>query len=342
MRVFFLSLLFPVFSLSATETLKKPFDFPKVNALQGQYRIESLAGKKLSVQVGKVLKERVRIQTEAEGRVELQLTPTAKIILHEKSELLIPNIDEELQQIPLLDFKRGVVRWVSDDNKAILESENNSIEGESKGGISLVSQLTQLPLPQVGDVFFEFYPALGYFEVKVVRGEILFGAFNAEEQLLVKSGEKLKFFGEVKNEEIQYDTLLKGRKIPRGKLGVVEKFNYEGELKLQKEKEDRAQAEKKRQASKKRQLLDEQKKRTGEYICIMPRGKLNQCQWRCEDESGKIQKKCNEQSQCVRYRCNAGGEWADRASLIKKEICLQGIKKPSEINFYSLVQACDY
>lgn len=339
----FLFLLFPFFSLTANETLKKKsFDFPKVNALQGQYRIESLAGKKLKVQVGKVLKERVRIQTEAEGRVELQLTPAAKIILHEKSELLIPNIDEELQQIPLLDLKRGVVRWVSDENKISAKQESDDEDSEASGGISLVSQLTQLPLPQVGDVFFEFYPALGYFEVKVVRGEILFGAFNAEEQLLVKSGEKLKFIGEVMNEEIQYDTLLKGRKIPRGKLGVVEKFNYENELKLQKEKEERAQAEKKKLAAKKHQQLAEQKKRTGEYICIIPRGKLNQCQWRCEDEAGKLEKKCNERSQCVRYRCNAGGEWADRTVLTKKEICFQGIKNPSEVSSYSLVQMCDY
>lgn len=312
---------------------RKSFNFPRVNFFEGSVNVQSLDGKLIIIKPGQILKERVRIQTKERSKIDLQLSSQEKIILYESSELLIPNIDEELKQIPLVDLKQGTLQWISEIVKA---------EKQNASSVSLVSELTQMNLPLDSEIFFEFHPHLAFFEVRVAKGEILFGAFNAEEQQLVKTGQRLKFIGEIENNEIQYDILLKGRKIPRGKLGKIEAFDYQSELKNQKAKEAKFLAEKNKAEALRKQKILEQKTRVGEFICIQPRAKLDQCRWRCENAVGRLQQKCVKESKCVRYRCNAAGEWAERTELATTEICQLGLKKSTALTDYSLIQKCDY
>lgn len=341
-KVFIFSLLFlPGFSMASDDFTaikadaqlnKGAYKFPKIIEISGAASLQSLDGKEIKIKAGQILKERVRIQTQKMGRVSLQLNAHEKIILNENTEILIPNIDEDLQQIPLLDLKYGSFRWTSTRAK----------DDFNKSSVSLISALTQFVLPPGVDAFFEFLPALAYFEVKVIDGEVLFGAFNSEEKLLVKSSQKLKFIGEIESGELQYDTLLKGKKIPRGQLGKIEKFDYASELKKQIENEKRIEKEKQLAEQAKNKKILEQKTRFGEYICILPRGKLNQCMWRCEDNKGKTLKTCLRDSSCVRYRCNLNGDWSERTKLPQKEFCLESLKKTSGLNYYSFVDNCNY
>jgi hypothetical protein len=140
----------------------------------------------------------------------------------------------------------------------------------------------------------------------------------------------------LENDEIVYDVLLKGKKIPRGKLGLVENFTSE-EKKLYSEtqlKKEEIQRLKKSQAEKKSQAPPRGKN----DICEQPNGKLNQCAWICENNPKKEKKVCrleNPEVHCLRKRCNANGEWAEETEISKE-------KAASVCGVQPTVKDCDY
>jgi len=159
---------------------------------------------------------------------------------------------------------------------------------------------------------------------------------KAENSALVGAGQKVQFQGVLENNEIVYDILLKGKKIPRGKLGLVQAFSEQekslySEARLKKEAEVRH----KKAVAAKRAL---EKPRDKDAVCAGPEARLNQCAWICENNPKKEKKSCRlelAEVKCLRKRCNANGEWAESTEVQKE-------KAAGLCGVHPLVKECDY
>jgi hypothetical protein len=178
-------------------------------------------------------------------------------------------------------------------------------------------------------------PQKAYAEVRMFKGHMEFSCLNGDESVKVRAGQKAGFQGVLEEGQVAYDILLKGRKIPRGKLTGVSALTkeesapfVEAEMKRKKAEALKAQQE---------QAEIEQKKQAGQ-ICEGPLGKFNQCAWVCEGNPKKEKKSCvisDPQVQCVRRRCNANGEWAEDTVLDAEKAQVLCKAQP-------VVAPCDY
>ncbi|MFP5519652.1 MAG: hypothetical protein ACLGGX_07090 [Bdellovibrionia bacterium] len=296
--------------------------YPYVESFAGSVEIIGIDGNRNKLQKTTQLLERAQIFTAAKSTAEVVLDADRKIVILPESELLMPSIGWDSQQVPLLVLKKGRVRWVTSGSE------------EFKYPIALSSDLYQFIVPR-GEFEFSLYPNKAQAFVKVFEGELNFSALNAEESVNLTRGQMVSFQGVLDDGKIAYDVLLKGIKIPKGKLGVVTKVDN-SELKAQELEKQKL----KRMAEFKRKQAQEQAQRilADGFICQKPYGKLNQCAWVCQGMKSKSQK-CQLEKEtvwCERVRCNANGEWSDSYRLNKQEAlqkCLSA--KP-------LVDACDY
>lgn len=286
-------------------------DYPKVVLFQGASEILGKENRSLPLKKDLELKERAVIRTKSNGEVAISLGNSRKMLVLPNSEVSIPSIGWETGEVPLITIKSGSIFWqdFSTDEKSQIKNYD----------VALTSGLFQFIAPPA-DFILNYFPTLPRAEVRVVRGEMVFSAMNAERSIALTAGEKVDFFGVLENNEIAYDILLKGKKIPRGQLAEKTRFEvseYLPTLIPDKPKEDPKVLEARRKQAVQKKI-DET--RTDKFICIKPRGQLNQCLWRLE------------KGRCYRYRCNAGGEWADAQWIRQASFCKAEAK----------VASCDY
>lgn len=294
--------------------------YPRIVEVQGKVTWLNKDKQEEKVKVGRTLTEKAELVTE-EGQVVVQMDAHRSLRLYPHSHLEAPSISWETGEAPILILKRGSLRW-------------NETAGKTYN-IALSSDLFEFLSPP-GDFVFSLDPQKATAEVKVIKGTIEFSALNGEDTALVTAGQKCRFQGVRENDEIVYDVLLKGKKIPRGKLELVQNFSSE-EKKLYSEeqrKKDQVQRLKKEQAEK----AAKGRPRSKDEICDLPRGKLNQCAWKCENQDKKEKKLCRLEVpgvQCIRQRCNASGEWAERTEIPKDKAAIICAAEP-------VVKDCDY
>jgi len=257
------------------------------------------------------------VRTDANSEVELELQPQVQIKIYPESEIVFPLIRWETGELGEMILKKGRVRWDSAIGSKIM----------------IKSDLYEAT-PGKGTYLISYNPLTPQVEVMSLDGEIDFQELFGEESLKLKSGEKAHFLGQMEDGVIAYDLLLQGRKIPKGQKSQV--------IPITKEDLDRySLAEEKKQAEvarKKAIALAASKSpaRKGE-ICKRPAGLFNECSWVCE-KNPKEQSRCRmdlAQVQCVRFRCNANGQWAERTVIEKgmgEKIC----------RLSAVVQKCDY
>ncbi len=159
----------------------------------------------------------------------------------------------------------------------------------------------------------------GDFELKVQL-------FDFETTQILASSEGVSFQGVSEKGQIIFDYLLEGRKSPKGKWNEKYKCDLDQILKKaqQLENEEKAQVKKLTQA--KNQFLKKQKEEYDKSLCHLPNGQLNQCHWKIE------------KFDCVKYRCNGEGQWAERFILptSQKKTCAErSATKTTVVN-------CDY
>lgn len=295
--------------------------YPLVTDFQGKVRWSDKDDKEGKLKIKQVLIERAALETSEKSEVVVQVDDHRTLRLLPNSRVEFPSISWETGDTPVIVLRHGSIRWYETPGK--------------KYNIALSSDLFQLISP-VGDFVFSYDPKAALAEVKALKGSMEFSVMNAEDSALVTENQKVQFQGVRENDEIVYDVLLKGKKIPRGKLGLVQPFSEEdrqlySEARLKKE----AVVRHKKEAAAKKAL---EKPRDAKAICASPDGRLNQCAWVCENNPKKEKKSCRLEVagvQCLRKRCNANGEWAE-ATEVPKE------KAGSLCGVDPLVKECDY
>ncbi len=258
---------------------------------------------------GARLKDKARIRTDASSEIVLALSTHSELTLLKDSEVNLPVIEWKDGNIKEIQLIKGSLRILCSQEKC----DHVIVTGLSKTPVAL------------GDFQWNYNPQVPSVSVAVFEGEISFSGFENETTVQLKAGDSAQFVGVLENDEPAYDILLRGRKVAKGHLENVVHLSPE-EIQAEANKRARKRPVARVQAAKK--LKEHQ-------ICEKPAGELNQCAWSCEGNSKKS-KTCefNRGAQCVRTRCNANGEWAEKEVL--------GSNQQTKCGLKPTVEACDY
>lgn len=276
-------------------------EYPRVRETEGAVTIlqkgEPLKGKL----PGQLLREQVLITTE-KGRARIDLSSSEFVIVSEKSELLVPAIDWDTGLVEELEIRRG------------------SFGVEMTRPRQIRSALYRDRVDE-GRYIFDFNPQVPQMGVTVLRGNVLFRGLETEERREVASGERQSFIGELAEGQIQYDVLLEGRKVARGKLGPKEKLKVFDVASFEKGFEFGAKSKKNRLAGKSspESAAAHAKATIPGGLCKHPGGKFNDCSYTCINNP-KGSRTClidHPKVECVRKRCLASGEWGDEFTFAK-------------------------
>lgn len=316
-----LSLFFFSFCFS-TQVIAVAPKYPAVKNVYGNVWVTGKDGKRQLVSRSQVLREKALIETSPSAQVTINLDDQRTLILLGESELSLPIISWEEGQTPVLILKKGQLEWV----------QNSA--GKLSYNIALNSDLFEFIAPP-GHFIYAIDPQKALASVKVFEGSIEFSALNGEESVLVKAGETAGFQGVIDDGGISYDVLLKGRKIPKGKLTAITPIDPAELAKIALEKKKHLDQISWQQNQKK--IAAEKAKRDG-IICSAPAAKFNECSWVCLNNPKKETKKClisQGKVSCVRQRCNANGDWAEKTELDAENASIQCKARP-------VVAPCDY
>lgn len=318
-KVLFYVLMSLGFALKAPAAAPK---YPAVSQVRGAVWLTGKDGKRLSLRKPVALREKAVLETSLDGEVKVQLDEKRTITLLGAGELTIPVISWESGEAPVVILKTGQLRW------------QQSLKDKAAYNIALRSDLFEFIAPP-GDYVLSVDPSRALAGVKMFEGSMEFSALNGEDSVQVQSGQQVSFQGVLEGGEIAYDILLKGKKIPRGRLTAVTALDL-------KELAKASEAEKLRQKKEKleKQRLAKAKALDAKEgaICQGPAGRFNECSWTCLNNPKKEKKACLVAVpgvSCVRHRCNANGEWAE-------ETVLDAEKGGSLCKAQVVVGPCDY
>ncbi len=307
--------------LGSLELHAAPPQYPAIKEIQGQVWLTGKDGKRISLKRPQVLREKARLETSLNGEVQVQLDPVRSMTLLGAGELMLPIIAWETGEVPIVILKSGQLHWVQ------------TVKEKAPYNVALRSELFEFLAP-AGNYVLSMDPLRATAGVKVFEGSMEFSALNGEESATVKAGQHVTFQGVLEGGEIAYDILLQGRKIPRGRLTPVTDIDMKELAKV-------SEASQLRQKQRALQLKRaEEAKRTSlkqGAICSRPTGRLNECAWVCLNNPKKEKKAClvGSGASCVRYRCNANGEWAEETPLAAE-------KGGTMCRAQSVVAPCDY
>lgn len=250
------------------------------------------------------LREKISIETDAKGFAFIALTKNEKILVGPNSRVLLPVISWEDGAVERIEIDKGSIRLIN---------------------LTSVPRLIVTPLSRdvysECDAIFEFDPEKGSVKVMVLEGRVQFRGLENEEFVPLNKEDSISFVGDREGGKpgapFVFDTLLQGKRVARGHLTNKTKI-------VLKRKEDWWN----RLEEIKKKLVTElakkniQRKKMG-FICQKPEAKLNQCAWICKNNPKHEKKNClvqnkldqNKNTQCVRYRCDANGNWSDEFVL---------------------------
>lgn len=163
-------------------------------------------------------------------------------------------------------------------------------------------------------------PERALVDILSFKGNLELTSLNSDEKANLKTGESVTFRGVLEENEISYDLLLEGRKIPKGKWLSVEKISQDYQQKYSLE------AEKKRFDKERRQqhrAQSQKLKRQAGELCVNPPGNLGECVWK------------KQKNECIRTRCAADGKWKD-PQVMGNSFCDRasgGIAEPKECDY---------
>ncbi len=280
-------------------------DFPdlKVTEIIGEASAESFGGLNRPLKVGMKVDSSLRLKTGEGSEVVFSFNGNSAFHLLSRSQLRLI-WPEEKSQIVVLDLDHGLLRW--------------RVPEDGYRNFKISSLLYEEASPVPGDRYLNWSPELALLEVGIFSGEIVFRPIHHREGMPLKQGQLIQFVAAKEGDEIAYDKLLHGKSVPQGKIIGPEPLTDEVREKITQEKL------KKEHHLKKKVEIQKRKKAENDpvWICKKPRGKFNDCQWACEGNPKAEKKICRLELanvQCVRYRCNAGGQWRDPLPVLKDE-----------------------
>ncbi len=243
--------------------------------------------------------------------VQFGLNTGNEITLMKNSKIQIYEVFENLDQEHIIFLIDGRIRL-----------KNSKVPGSVAKANRIRTPFFDLTGPADSEVIVQLDMKEPSVEIKIVKGVWDVEFFSYEKKLHLISGQQVKFKGVLGDEpdQIKYDYLLEDKKIPKGALGGVAKFDVK-KYELDKKIED-AELLKKEKIEMKKVTAAVQKKKKIEnaYLCKKPFAKLDQCAWQIENDK------------CFRKRCNASGEWGDKTERPLTAACTSA----------ELVGSCDY
>lgn len=295
--------------------------YPAIKAWTGQAWLTGKDGKRQPIRRKQVLREKALIETSLSSEVVIDLDPQRSFTVLGNTELSLPVIGWESGESPVVLLKRGDLQWSQTSSE------------KPAYNVALRSDLFEFLAPP-GSYVLYMRPDQARAGVKMYSGSMEFSAMNAEDVAKVKAGQEVAFQGVLESGEIAYDLLLKGKRIPKGKLTGITALDP---LELEK-----IAAEKKKKEAAAAKVLEQKKKAAAKsvegMVCSAPFAKFNECAWICLNNPKKEKKDClvkEKDVSCVRRRCNANGEWAD-------ELVYDAEKGSNLCKAEALVAPCDY
>ncbi|MBC7742447.1 MAG: hypothetical protein H7061_09630 [Bdellovibrionaceae bacterium] len=234
-----------------------------------------------------LLKSPFSVVTASEDELTLRFTDSSEVIIYPKSKLQIPEVAASLRALYELFLIDGEIR---------LKNSGPTTEGKP---IQIQTVFFDLPQPKGVDAIIFLDMKVPSIEVRMIRGEWPLEFYAFEKKITLKAGEKVKFTGVLSpdGDAIKYDYLLANRKIPQGKLGAVEKFDFNQFIEKEKAIEKAISDRKKAGEQSKIDKIKKRKAYEASFLCHTPFGQKDQCAW------------WTEAKKCYRKRCNVGGEW---------------------------------
>jgi hypothetical protein len=317
-----------VHAANVKQAVSSKVEYPKISSVEGSVEVrqkgELLKGKL----PGRILREQILLETGKGASIRVDLAPHDFILLAEDSKLLIPAIDWETGQVEELELLVG------------------SFGLELKEARQIRSELFRDRITE-GRYIFDYSPLIPQFGVTVLKGELAFRGRENEERSALGSGDRQIFVGEIQDGQIQFDVLLEGRKVARGRMLGKEKlkatdmasFNKAFELRPVRKagagKTSKKGGTNPSSGSGANAGAEASRGLLKDAICKKPAGRFNDCAYECVNNP-KGQKICNLQNpkvSCVRRRCLASGRWGDEHVFANHlATCDAQIK----------VQICDY
>lgn len=185
--------------------------YPHVIDYHGKLTVSTKNGAEVHIEKKILLRESAVIETREDSYLKLQWDAVRYVVIEPKSKVIIPNISWETGEAPILILDQGSMHWDRSER-----AEYN---------VALKSALFEFIAP-VGNYVLSIDPVKAYTEIKVIRGSMEF-PMNGEHTVNVQTGQKANFQGILDGNDVAYDVLLKGKKIPRGKLSAVIPFTKE-------------------------------------------------------------------------------------------------------------------
>lgn len=296
-------LIFEIISCRALALAK----YPVASDLKGMVSYREKNKDFIRLKKGTTFKKYAFISTGEKSQVKIEVDPDTTLLLNEKSELEIPTISFEEGEVSDIFLVKGELRVQS-----------------RKQNQRYYSTLISHQMVSNADFILSFNQNEMKTRLFVFSGVLDFGGTEGEEQARVRAHEKTTFTGVIEDGKPGFDVLLGGRKVAKGRLGVVEAIPaaelsiLEKSLSIEKMKVEALLKTKASNVKIKNQ------------ICDKPAGRLNDCSWACK-KWDKKKKFCLDD--CVRRRCNANGNWAD----VFVDKSLQSRCGPSV-----LVEPCNY
>lgn len=309
-------------SVQAVPPVASIHQFPKVSYTSGDSKVSQKGEWLKAAALKKTLRESVLVETGTDGQVQIDLGPGENIIVGPNSRLLIPAIDWDTGKVEELELLSGRV--------ALSVTEPRFFK----------TALSRDRLEK-GRYEFGFSPERGDLQATVLDGSLKFRGLETEEVSHLQYGETQVFRGDKAEGELQYDILMGGRKVARGRLLAKRKLSKTelGYLeKLYAAKKSSALHAAKKAGGHDLALASRVGpvgKTAGKVLCQSPSAQFNECALLCLNNPKKA-KDCqiqNPKVQCVRRRCLANGQWGDE--FVYSEGRSPCSAKP-------IVQACDY
>lgn len=273
------------------------FSFPRVNNWKNSPIVVYDNKNQAVLKKNLVLKAPFAVVTASNDQLEFVINTFDQIVIYPKTKVQILEFLNETGFVSDLYVLDGVIRFTSTHrgvaaNEQIITLKTPFFDIKASGLYDFIISL-DMKEPSV--------------EVKMISGILPLEFFAYEKKLNLKAGEKVKFKGIMSDDGmgIKYDYLLNKRKVPKGDLLDITKFDQGLFLKAE-EKLERIEANKKKELQRKKEnAKKKQKEYEDSFLCKSPFGHKNQCAWWLE--SGK----------CYRKRCNVSGDWGD---LIERPI----------------------
>lgn len=251
--------------------------------------------------------------TSRVDEVALSLNSGSSVEISKNSKLQVFEVFEDIDQEHILFLFEGMVRIKNDKKTEVKKAPKAN---------RIRSPFFDLEQPLDADVIIFQDMKEPSVEIQMVRGQWDIEFFSYEKKVHLKAGQKVKFVGQLADEadQIKYDFLLEDKKIPKGQLGQVEKFDIARFIEEKKIADADIIKKEKLEKKKIQDAVLKKKIKEASFLCKSPFGNLNQCAWKLEKEK------------CFRQRCNASGRWGDLTERPVTEACTSDF----------LVGSCDY